>query len=453
MTTTQPMAFLHEDGIVAAWNFAKKYAGPAGRIATLPDIIVARLASKLNDLPWMRYFTTATAEYYGIGADGREKLIVAHGVGPLSTLEGIKSAYSWEYKDKDRRRRGGRISADEFLKLEAGEYGHVTALRLASDFMRQDIEWEHPIFVIDFMDYVRSSGEAAFMRREDMIEAQLDLLLLARLGVYGRRFIFEHHRRTTTWLEEKEVPKESTRDYPCIIFNEGASNCPYTTYPLGEDDRYDWTTLIPHPLEEGKAMAHLLAISGLLNVGSSDDQGSWTSLTTEVDCHEWSNNVRLLAVPDGADWDAGIAEAAQPEDVIRQNWKRLMRPNKDENYTPPRFYRIEQKSTGWFTQYPKRPDGERMDTGDLEFRVTSVSAIGDTRQFMVDDTFFLRYNLSQVVAIAPKLANAYTIEDVSDRDERGLTTVTVQFYQADIDTSRRLPRPDEIKQNYEVLMG
>lgn len=100
------MAFYHQDGLPAAWKQAMKFAGKGGRLATMPDIIASRLETNPGEMPWETYFTTLTAEYLGFSKQGNRILIVAHGVGPMSTLEGVQKAYSWEYTDKERDRRG-----------------------------------------------------------------------------------------------------------------------------------------------------------------------------------------------------------------------------------------------------------------------------------------------------------------------------------------------------------
>lgn len=119
------MGFYHQDGFVSAWNQAKKFAQDDGKIATLPDIVEARLATYPNSVAWSNYYTTMTAEYFGLSRGGNKILIVAHSVGPMSTLDGVLKAYGFEFKDKDRNRRGGRIARSEFLKLESGYYGKV----------------------------------------------------------------------------------------------------------------------------------------------------------------------------------------------------------------------------------------------------------------------------------------------------------------------------------------
>jgi hypothetical protein len=122
------MGFHHSDGFVPAWKQAIKFAGEHGRIGTMLDVVDARLAADINSFPWNTYFTTTSAEYFGYSKGGVRILIVAHGIGPMSTLEGILKAYSYEYKDKERNRRGGRIPQSEFQKLEDGFYGEVSVV-------------------------------------------------------------------------------------------------------------------------------------------------------------------------------------------------------------------------------------------------------------------------------------------------------------------------------------
>lgn len=450
-TQRKPMAFYHQDGHIPAWNFAKRYAGAEGRIATLPEIIEARLATLPNELPWRRYFTSNTAEYFGKGADGREKLIVAHGVGPMSTIEGIKAAYSWEYKDKDRHRRGGRISSEEFLKLEAGKYGATAVLTSVKQFMELNSAKRYSVFVIDFEMYMQWAGEDAFNARHTAVMSAFDLLLLARLGTAAHLYIEKHLKNALDWHRQESI-KFNEKLGPYIIFNEGASNCPYLTYQK-VNGRVDWSKPLPWPLEKDRAIGHLISIDGLSHTSSMDDYGTWEGLVCHVSCHEWWNGVRFLSVPEHTDWTHGIDEAPQPDEILRRQWQRLMRPFSSSDYTPPRLYRLESANGEWFTRYAKQPDGERMDEGDIEFHVRSARQLDGPATFKVDELFFLRYDLSTVVALAPSDANAYDIIDISRRDKKGLTTVTVQFYDADVDTSQRLPRVKEIKQDYDLLMG
>ena len=104
-TTEKPvaraMAFFHQDGLPTAWKQATKFAGKDGRLATMPDIVAARLETKPGDPPWETYFTTLTAEYLGLSKQGNKILVVAHGIGPMSTLDGAIKAYGWQFKNQE----------------------------------------------------------------------------------------------------------------------------------------------------------------------------------------------------------------------------------------------------------------------------------------------------------------------------------------------------------------
>lgn len=114
------LAFYHKNGFVPAFKQAMQYAGHAGRIGTMLDWVDARLATppyeKLgmydtsNPTPWDQYYTTMSAEYVGISKGGIKILVVAHGIGPMATLDGVVEAYRHHYSDKTRQTEGGRIS-------------------------------------------------------------------------------------------------------------------------------------------------------------------------------------------------------------------------------------------------------------------------------------------------------------------------------------------------------
>lgn len=344
----------------------------------------------------------------------------------MSTLEGIKRAYAWEYKDKSRCNRGGRISATEFINLEAGHYGNVV--------------------VIDMQDYLEH-WEDAFDGFRSASQASMDVLLVARLGSRAYDYLRRHDEIARRWhLEEAIGLPESGRPY--ILQNSGAPNCPYMTFQ-SVNGQFDWSRKASRPIEAGYAVGHLLSISPLDTFRAS----GWRGLISTISCHEWWNGVRFVGVPSGASLQGNIANAPQPNEVLRRDWPRFMRPNNDEAYTPPQLFLVEQMNGEWFTYYPKPADKMSPDSADIEFHVRSVEEVGELGQFQVKEDFFLYYRLSQIIAIAPRGVNAYKIVDSSQKDSGGHTTVTVRFYRADVDTSQRLPWVQEIKQDYNLLMG
>ena len=181
-TENQPfahaMAFFHQDGLPAAWKQAMKFAGKDGRLATMPDIIATRLESKPGDPAWEMYYTTLTAEYLGLSKAGRKILIVAHGIGPMSTMDGAIKAYRYEFKDPERRHNGGRISQEEFWELESGKFGEVNII----DFDKYCKRYQYP-----FISHLRLS------------EAIDDEVVKARFGPQALHYLQAHAEHARAW--------------------------------------------------------------------------------------------------------------------------------------------------------------------------------------------------------------------------------------------------------------
>jgi hypothetical protein len=116
------MQFRGEKNIAATLASARKYAGENGRVATLPDLISAKVAGvKRMDL----WFTTTTAIYYGLSKKGNSVIIVAHDIGPLTDLRVLKEAYTTHALTSPNHTTYGTISAGKFESLESGDYGKV----------------------------------------------------------------------------------------------------------------------------------------------------------------------------------------------------------------------------------------------------------------------------------------------------------------------------------------
>jgi hypothetical protein len=438
------MAFYHADGLVAAWKQAIRYAGEGGRLATLPDIIDARLATDPKHAPWRQYYTTLSAEYFGRTRKGTPILIVAHGVGPMATLDGILKAYSYEFKDRERNNRGGRITQQEFWDLESGKYGEVAIVDVNEYAKRYD----YP-----FLEIIQS--DAAFE----------DPLIRARLGSRAEEYIRKHKALAKEWhLRQAEIvpenkykaPAHEHRKYvahrkwmhrlagighPHILEMEGPSNCWY-------GHRNDDTGVFEPTLERrgGGPFAHLLSINGLVNMHY---QGERESLVSEVSCHEWSNGVRLV----GAQHKkriVNIHRGADTHELLDMYWRELMNPVGSP--TEVGFRPLVQLGDTWFTQYPKMGDG--LDTHAPEFQVTDIVSIGEPVIFRTEVLGYyglFKYDIRGIQALAPRLANAYTVNDPeleSDKVQRA----TVQFYNVNVDTSQRLIRAEQLANDYETMM-
>jgi hypothetical protein len=456
--TQTAMAFYHQDGLAPAWLQGIKYAGKDGKIATMPDIVEARLATNSDDYPWEAYFTTLTAEYFGYSKQGNLILIVAHGIGPMSSLAGIQKAYSWEFKDKDRRNRGGRITQQDFWDLEAGKYGEVG--------------------IVDFEAYCRLY-EYPFLKVLKLSEALLDPLLKARFGLKTEEYLLVHAGLSRNWHRKMAGFKEDDKQYqfaetilgrmrgenlfckkntlpvkeylqhlldgavdsdPYIITLEGASNCCYT---FGKKYGH-------RKIEEGYAIAHLISTGSLCCLHHEGE----ASLVLDVSCHEWWNGVRLVAIKPEGDFRSGIQQGPDTNALLKSHWKELLIPI--SNVEEVGFRAMVSIGNQWFTQYPKI--GERMDTWEPEYLIKSFEKINKPVLFRTTagGGFFFKFGINEIRAIAPPTANAYSF--VSDPEKEynngNCTHITawVQFYRITVDTTKRLMRAEALARNYEKMM-
>lgn len=417
------MAFYHQDGLPSAWQQAMKFAGKGGRLAIMPDIIAARLETKPGEMPWETYFTTLTAEFLGFSRAGNRILIVAHGIGPMSTLDGVQRAYSWEYKDKERNRRGGRITAQEFLDLEAGKFGEVD--------------------IVDFEPYCRLY-QYPFLQTLRVSQAMTDPVLKARFGPQAEQYVQAHAVAARTWHREQASldcrRSQHMRDGaegsdPFIIRLECAANCCYTFGPRHGH----------REIEDGYAIAHLLSTGTLCHLHHEGNE----SLTNDVSCHEWWNGVRVVGIQAGGSIRSGLNKGPDAYELLRKNWRDLLVPAKKQKEVG--FCALVQIDKQWFTQYPKV--GERMDTWEPEHVVSSAKKIGRPVLFRTTGcgSVFFKFGVNEVKAIASSNANAYFFVDepMPKGDDH---VCMVQFYRIEADTSKRLVRADKLAHDYDTMM-
>lgn len=441
------MGFYHDKGIVPAFKLAKRFAGREGRIGILPDVIEARLATKPGDVPWERYFTTLTAEYVGKSKGGTRIVIVTHGVGPMSNIDGILKAYSYQFNDKSRNRRGGMISQQEFLDLESGKYGEVSIVELEPIFRR----YKYP-----FIEVLRES------------QALCEPLLKARFGSRAEEYIKFHAQSAREWHKEQagvdpenryklkghaaycDRRREMHRQQalpgsdPFIIEMGNASNGPYGIIDM------DGSFLSLLERRDGP-FAYLISTGGLMDLHHEGHE----SLVNNVHCHEWSDGVRLLGIREkevgqihpGINWLTRL--------VVR-HFDLLSEPA-NSSLTPPSLHALMKIEKTWFTQYEKK--GESMDTGKPEFKVNKVARVG--RDMCFDTKIggyhaFVRYGIKEVMQIAPPNANAYALSKepkiiwINGNPE--YHRIWVQFYQANVDFSRRVIPEEKLDNNYDLMM-
>lgn len=411
------MAFYHQDGLVPAWNFASKFAGEGGRIATLPDVINARLATESGSIAWEKYITTSTAEYLGRRRNGSMAIIVAHGIGPMSTLDGILKAYGHEFKDKSRNNHGGRISQEEFWKLEDGKYGKVVII----DLQELLDNYKYP-----FLEILSKAAALA------------EPLLNARLGLNAHKYIRKHAEIARKW--QKENDHDAPFSGPGTIEMGDASNCSYQHFPL----------------KENMAYAHLITIGGLKNLGYYEHGEHRRSLVSDVSCHEWSNGVRFVGISADKEITSIHPGFENISNLISQNWTKLMEPASQVLPIGIRSL-IKVGDETWFTQYPKI--GSAMDTCEPEFQVISIKLIDKPIDFTTEICgyhMFFRYNVKEVETIKPFNANAYYLagepEIIYSGGNPKYHQIKIQFCHIETDTTKRLIRDKQLRNNFDTLM-
>jgi hypothetical protein len=424
------MSFGHQDGLVPALTFARKYAALGGRVATLPEIVELRLDKSAGHHNWYNQYTSLSAEYYGIGADGQLKIIVAHGVGPMSTIDGIKAAYKWEWGDSSHERRGGRITAQQFLDLEAGEYGEVKLIK-PSALARSDGKTVRkfniaPVNVLDFEDYLDSS-EDVFYSRMTVKDALRNPLLRMRLGSNAYRYLMAY---------EKIVQGDESQRHAVINVSE-SPNCPYMLY-RGEEQSDQ-----PRTPERGMAFAHLLGVDRYYSFGPADS----TVPKASTIVHDWgSRDVKFVSVPAGVTLQGFVAERPYPRSLIRGNWERFMQAV-EADYTRPFMFELEHYlNATWFTLYL-----DKEYPRNVEFHVRSVEQVGEDKVIKTNET----PSTWDLGLWAPIRANAFYVIS-SSREKVGCYVeceVTVRYYRADVDTTRRLPHAHVVARDYDLLMG
>lgn len=419
------MAFYHEKGFVPAFQQANKFAGKEGHVGTMPDAIAMRLAtppykelgmtSSSNPTPWDRYYTTLTAEYFGVLA-GRTSIIVAHGIGPMSTLQGILDAYRYEFDDKSRNHRGGRISQAEFDKLARGEYGDVS--------------------ILDYEEYRNRWGDRQFRsptgyRRAS--DASRDALLVARLGPQAHEYIARHAALARQYYQ-KQASKEVGDPY--IVDVEEPGNLPY------------WC----RDIEPGLAFAHLTSIGGigLVHHQNGMQLPSWAC---DVGIHEWWNGVRLLGVRPGP--VGKVQDGPDARRLLRKHWQELFEPSGLDRKPDGLFVLMQLPDKTWFTQFQKK--GASADSYEPEFRVTSMEKVGELARFYTESNYpvpIFRYDIREAQGVLLKEANAYEL--VGDPTKTGgadsQETCLVQGYRIEIDHTQRLVRQDALANDYDRMM-
>lgn len=424
--STGAMGFFHSDGFVPSYRQAAAFAGETGRVGTLLDIVDARLATPpkhlngfdpANPTPWDQYYTTMSAEYVGQSKGGVKILIVAHGIGPMSNERGVVEAYKWESADKSRNRRGGRITSEEFHKLEAGHYG--------------------PVEIVEFEPYLRRY-KYPFLSILRASNAYEDPVIRARLGDRTIEYLTEHTRLAIEFYKKEYELDPTKRVYdPFIIKAENPGNCNY----------------VYREVEDGYAFAHLLSIGQITQASNRTDYGDWPTWSCDVGPYDWWNGTRMFGVQKGG--VIGIRKGPDARQLLQKYWRELMEPSGVYNSPDELHVIMEIQDKTWFTQVPKK--GARVDTYEPEFLVTSMEMVGEPQRFYTDSNYpvpIFRYDRCEAQAVLPQGVNAYALvgEPSFTNGVGSRETCLVQGYRIQFDYTRRLMSEKALANDFNRMM-
>jgi hypothetical protein len=85
---------VYDPNPLRALREAQKHAGKKGDIATMPQLLRSRANASFHNEIWTDWYNTNSWEYIGKTPQGNSVVIVAHGIGPFTTLKRIEQAYN-----------------------------------------------------------------------------------------------------------------------------------------------------------------------------------------------------------------------------------------------------------------------------------------------------------------------------------------------------------------------
>ncbi len=407
------MIFTDPRGTEAAAERARRFAGPNGRLATLPDLVDARLNAGLGDPAWTTDVVTDSAEYVGLSEAGTPVIAVAHGLGPLAdpeSLSGDGPAIDAE----------GRVGREDFLNLLRGFYGDVTVLDLNAVLRRRRFP---------------------FLEALTFEEAVDDPLVRARLGPRAGEFLAHHLRLSQDWLRERDRGAIFNR---CVLSQRDAA-C--FNYHLAVDAAAD------------RPVGHRLHISQAF----ACEHGHWNgqaheSLITEIGC---------AGPRDAAQKFVGVRGRARLRrihpgeslvlDGMARHWRRLLvcdwpRPD------PFRMHNLVRYGDQWFSQHRREDVGR--DTGEPELMVRIIERTGLSRDMKVrvrNGCRELLYDPAWIAREAVPWANAYHIASeprtIWEGDDPAWVEVRVDFYRVAVQPGFSIPPLAEMRDDVALLLS
>lgn len=439
MSLPSAMSFCNLKDFSSTFRAAERYAGPKGHLATMTDIIFGRISTNEKSIFWNSYFTTMSAEYYGLYKGEKPTIVVAHGIGPLSTLAGIEEAYRADC-DRDNRPEYGQVTQEVFDKLVEGEFGKVEIV---------DVE-ELFTFYNSILGLAYKNGKSNLPGLYDngyftTRALAADPLYLARVGNpdIALAYLNTHERVALAHFKEaKAVHGVAIEDNAPVYAAkmDWSYRAPYDAYENVEQ-WYIRKPAIDRLKGKGFAYASLLSIGQVFRTALHVTR--YDQLAFEIGTHGWTDGYRILGMRDGSCVNVkeftfwGVKKKTPKAAYVNPVGE-----------TVPEFTSLIEVNGKLFTETPK--DGCSMDSGTVVFEVAVAKAMGEPVHINLqsENMFFLRYDLDEVLAKKPEGANAYLRTAYDPRGQ----WIVVQFYNIEVNRDARLVREDELADDLDRLM-
>lgn len=394
----------------AAFMNGMRFDRRCPRIASLPDVIDARLRLPERHPVWNRDLTTFSTEFVGLSRQGNLVVAVAHEVGPL-----IDRAEDLTPADPE-------IDADchleqqDFLNLIDGLYGEVA--------------------IVDLKDYLRRY-RLPFQEPLTLEQAAADPLALARLGPKALPYLARQLEISRRWVRESGLYAFSN---DCVLQMTDAA-----------DFNYCWTVDAQMPV------GHFLEISAIYGNRHCHWDGSarHESRLTAIGCRESGSEAMVMGLRGYGE----LTRVHPGEELIlselSQHWRKLLRAN-SRPPAPERLYRLGVYDGLWFTQHDRREPA--WDDSGPEF---PVEKIGRPTSYIArlccrDDRPDPVLTQAQLAEAAPPWCNAYHIPEepwiIWDGDAPKYLAAKVDYYSISAWTGSRIPPLCELRLNHDLLL-
>lgn len=403
--TIRALGFLHNEGYEAARDLATVFAGSHGRIATMEDIIDARLASPIGTTAWNTLYVTNSRLYLGLSTHGEPLIAITHGNGPLGSN---KKHWACEHNEWPYYTNGTeKISHAEFIQLLHGAYG--------------------PRTIISLNEYLKNPAQNSRALENEYTSERAceDKLLRAIFGQRAEEFFVRHRAETHAWLNGYAPVKE-------IENSMTIRNMIFFSYQ-------DWNK----ELSDDRRAAHVypLALSAAY-FSTEREEPKHILGYTEIYCSSKADFMGPAPVVVGIRGKEPITTIAPTFErlvpTIKRHWRKFILPALEDTNAQKAlpYFLLSHEKDMMFTQ---RVGGDLKLTYEPEFPVTKFCQIPGPNEivFLVpygrktDDEEFRQKIVQRAIELLPHEANAILLHGTSECGKN--FTQYVSYYHVEID--------------------